>query len=393
MRAPLLMATMTLVACTSNSTTPPPAATYDRLALLSGVAKTVVSELEGFVTKTETLAQATAALSAVREAVGTDAEALAAAQEAWREAMGAWQRLEVVALGPAGLATDFTAGEGLRDEIYSWPVVSPCRVDQETAERAYEAEGYPAHELVNVYGLDALEYLLFRADPGHGCPPQSTATQGWTALGEAEVLRRRAAYAAKIANALSVTAVKLRDAWTAPNGGFASKLSQAGSAGSGFASSQEAMNQLYAAMFYADQAIKDAKLGDPAGITPRCAKEVCPEFLESPWAGVAKENLVANLQMLRRVLMGADDGTAPGFDDALVSAGAPALAAEIDAASRDAVAAVEAIPGSMKEALTASPASVVAAHAAVKRLTDLLKSQFVTVLNLQVPQEGAADND
>ena len=382
---------LALVGCTS-AVSAPPAATYDRLALLSGVASTVVGELDGFVLKAQALEQAATALAAVRAAATPDADATALAQGAWRDAMASWQRLEVLQLGPAGLATDFTGGEGLRDELYSWPVVSPCRIDQETADKSYEAAGYPAHELVNVYGLDALEYLLFRADPGHDCPPQSTATQSWSTLGEAEVFRRRAAYASKISNALSITAVKLRDAWTA-EGGFASKLSNAGAAGSGFASSQEAVNQLYAAMFYADGQIKDAKLGDPAGITPRCTKELCPEYLESPWAGVAKENLVANLQMLRRVLMGADDGSTPGFDDALTAAGAASLAAEIDAASRDAIAAVEAIPGSLKDALTASPASVAAAHAAVKKLTDLLKSQFVTVLNLQVPQEGAADND
>ena len=42
---------------------------------------------------------------------------------------------------------------------------------------------------------------------------------------------------------------------------------------------------------------------------------------------------------------------------------------------------------------TGAPDAVKAAHASVKRLTDLLKSQFVTTLNLSVPQEGAADND
>ena len=34
-------------------------------------------------------------------------------------------------LGPAASALT-TGGEGLRDEVYSWPTVNPCRVDQET---------------------------------------------------------------------------------------------------------------------------------------------------------------------------------------------------------------------------------------------------------------------
>jgi hypothetical protein len=38
-------------------------------------------------------------------------------------------------------------------------------------------------------------------------------------------------------------------------------------------------------------------------------------------------------------------------------------------------------------------AAVQAAHAAIKAITDNMKSQFVTVLNLSVPQTGAGDND
>ncbi|MGK0358467.1 MAG: hypothetical protein ACI9U2_000756, partial [Bradymonadia bacterium] len=32
-------------------------------------------------------------------------------------------------------------------------------------------------------------------------------------------------------------------------------------------------------------------------------------------------------------------------------------------------------------------------YAAIKEVTNLLKTQFVTTLNLSVPQEGASDND
>ena len=53
----------------------------------------------------------------------------------------------------------------------------------------------------------------------------------------------------------------------------------------------------------------------------------------------------------------------------------------------------EAIPGTMEEALANNPAAVVAAHTAVKAMTDDLKSRFVNVLNLRVPDEGAGDND
>jgi len=54
---------------------------------------------------------------------------------------------------------------------------------------------------------------------------------------------------------------------------------------------------------------------------------------------------------------------------------------------------VEATPGTLEAAVEANPEQVMAAHAAVKGVTDLIKTQLVTVLNLRVPQEGASDND
>jgi hypothetical protein len=47
----------------------------------------------------------------------------------------------------------------------------------------------------------------------------------------------------------------------------------------------------------------------------------------------------------------------------------------------------------MLEALANDYADVVAAHAAVKLFTDDLKSQFLTVLGLDIPDDVAADND
>ena len=51
------------------------------------------------------------------------------------------------------------------------------------------------------------------------------------------------------------------------------------------------------------------------------------------------------------------------------------------------------VEGTLQEALVSDPGSVRDGHAAVKVLTDLLKTEVVTVLSLSVPQEGAGDND
>ena len=76
-----------------------------------------------------------------------------AVQNAWQDAMNLWQELEVMQVGPAGAMDTTIGGEDLRDEIYSWPLVNRCRVDQELVEAAYRDVDAFAAENVNCAGL------------------------------------------------------------------------------------------------------------------------------------------------------------------------------------------------------------------------------------------------
>ena len=59
-----------------------------------------------------------------------------------------------------------------------------------------------------------------------------------------------------------------------------------------------------------------------------------------------------------------------------------------------ALAAVDAIPqGDLGAALRDDPARVRALYDAVKKLSDDLKSEFVTVLDLELPRKVEGDND
>ena len=82
-----------------------------------------------------------------------------------------------------------------------------------------------------------------------------------------------------------------------------------------------------------------------------------------------------------------------GFDELLAEEGAGDLADAMTSKTEAAIAAIEAIDGSLYDAVTAGSPTVQAAYDAVKSLTDDLKGHFVTVLSLTVPQEGAGDND
>ena len=75
-------------------------------------------------------------------------------------------------LGPAAPTGSGVGGAGKRDEIYSWPTVNPCRIDQELVEQGYLQGDFFTANLVNTYGLDALEYLLFYGGDANACAPQ-----------------------------------------------------------------------------------------------------------------------------------------------------------------------------------------------------------------------------
>jgi len=389
MRTAFLLLTATcLCACTRK---PDPDDGFRRELLASLAQNAVLPTYTTFASQAAGLKSATAALAAAAATADAPAE-LAEAQAAWSAAMATWQQAEVMQLGPAGVPAVMTGGASLRDELYSWRTVNPCRVDQELVEQGYLASDFFQVELVNVYGLDALEYLLFHTGPDNQCAPQATlnASGEWAALTAADLRARRAAYADAVAGQLQRDADALLAAWSPGGGDFASVLAAAGTEGSVFGTAQEALDQVFAAMFYVDLVVKDVKLAVPAGLSVDCAATTCPEAVESRWAHRSKEHLADNLRGFRLLFSGAAQ---TGFDDFLTRRNAPELAEQILQSTEAAITAVEAIPGTLEAAVEANPEQVMAAHAAVKGVTDLIKTQLVTVLNLRVPQEGASDND
>ncbi len=363
-----ILALALLVAC-ERKTTPPPSDGFDRNALTVSITDRVVMPLlDRFVMESSALDAATER---------------AAMQSAWRKTTDAWQQLEMLQLGPT---------DERRDRIHPWPTVNACVVDQETLKRGYEEEGFFTTRLVTAYGLTALEYLLFRPDGSHACTPVTGIDGAWSALGEVEVAARRLAYADRLSSDIAAQAVALREAWSSA---FADELRHAGQSGSRYNPAQEAIDAIFAALYYLELVTKDQKLAVPAGLSMRCVNPTCPELLEAPWARYSKENVRANLLGFSSAFFGGErnDADAVGFDEFLRHRGAADLADRMAAALDAALASVDAVSASFEEALVTDPESVRAVYEATKGLTDLLKTELVTTLNLRVPQEGAGDND
>ena len=381
----------------NNNNEPHPTEKVDLEAILTSLGENVILPVyQDF--QAASVALQTAAddyASAVANDSADDAEKRTILQNAWKTAMGAWQHAEMLQIGPAGSSSKIIAGDNIRDEIYSWPTVNSCRVDQEMVEEVYNASSFFSDELVNVYGLDAIEYLVFEQSEENTCPSvvHLNTSGAWSALSDGELKEGRANYSKALAANLVTRANELVNYWSAEDGNFIEDLAKAGQSGSVYETQLDALNDIFAAMFFLDTTIKDKKLAIPAGLDTTC-EGACPEKAESQWAHVSKENIVANLKAFQRTFHGGlNAADSIGFDDFLVELEYDELAQTMTNDIAAAITAVEAIDGTLKDALSSDSDGVQAAYDAVKAVTDSLKGDFVTILGLTIPAEGAGDSD
>lgn len=361
--------------------------TFDKSALLESFAACTLGVVQTFAADADALAAAT-------ERAAHDATGLDAARAAFLKAFASWQVVEAFQFGPAATLGTTPGAKDVRDNVYAWPLFDRCLVDQQLVSQSYATPELP-RALASTRGLVALEYLLFYGGADNGCAAtaQINAQGTWAALGTPELAARKARYAAAAAALVRDKAHELRAAWDPAGANFHGELAQAGKGSAAYASAQVAFNAVSDAIFYVEDEVKDVKLGRPLGVSD-CAAASCPEAVESPYALASKTAVRQNLVGFQKLLVGCGGEAELGFDDLLVAAGATALAADMRADMAAALAAVDAIPqADLGAALREDPARVRALYDAVKKLSDDLKSEFVTVLDLELPRKVEGDND
>lgn len=380
-----------LVGCGGESKRSPDATAdnFDRSAMLDHLAHKVLLPMQ------TTFAAKAAALPAAIDAycdaldAGSPGTTLDAARAAWAEAIDAWQRAEAVLVGPARMNN-----RTLRQNIYAWPQVATCSIDFNTASRWADPASFDiTTTLVNVRSLAAVEYLLHPPSDSHTC---QTTPQGWDALG-ADVPRARCRMAEVIATDVATHAASLASQWQPGGGDYANVLATAGASGSSFGSAHEGVNVVSDALFYVDRDLKDMKIGEPAGISDNTCGTMgspCLLELELPYSDRATIAIRANLVAIREVFTGtAPAGDGPGFDDFLHAVGHADVADRMTMTLDSAIAAAAALPDSFKTALASDYQKVVAAHEALRPFVTDLKTQFLTLLALELPEDVPTDND
>jgi predicted lipoprotein len=382
---------LALAACGDDSPIKPDGAAdgFDRNALLAHLATDVLLPIQA------NAATAAAALPSALNAyctaldTGSVGTTLDSARAAFTSAIDAWESAEAVLVGPAAMDN-----KALRGLIYSWPLISPCELDRDTASRWADPNSYDlATELVNSRSLSAIEFLLYPPNDNHNC---TTTPPGWTALG-ADLPRARCRLALVLATDVAAQAQTLSTAWKPDGGNYAGELAKAGTGDSSIATAQAAVNLVSDGLFYLDSMTKGMKLGESSGILVNACQTVqepCVREVELRYADRSTISIRRNLAAFRQVFTGttpAGDGV--GFDDYLAFAGHKDLADRMVANLDAAIAKATALPDSFLGALTTDYASVTAAYHAVDAVTDDLKSQFLTVLALDIPDDVATDND
>ncbi len=360
---------------------PPP---FTRAELLGAFGACSASAVHDFHGKMTALATAVSAWAASPSDATRDA-----ARSAYQTAMDAWQLVDTMQFGPTGRKST-PGGQDFRDQIYCWPLTSRCAVEQTIISGKY-ADATFANELINKRGLGALEYLLFFEGTDTACTG-ATDISAWGALADRDARKR--AYAVAAAAETATRAAALDTAWDSGSVRFADTMRTAGPGNATFPTTQDAFNAVSNAAFYVETDVKDIKLARPLGLRG-CTTASCPELFEAQYAGRAKADLRVNLDGARRLLEGCGpDYTGFGFDDLLVDVGAPDAAAALrdnGVAMQAALAAIE--ETDMKAALAADKPSVMAVYDAIKGLTDLMKTDFLTLLDLDLPGAIVGDND
>ena len=248
-----------------------------------------------------------------------------------------------------------------------------------------------------------LEYLLFNDDLTHTCAPQVPATADWNELDETERRMARCDLARVIATDAADAAATVADRWDPDGGDYRATFLDPETTG-------EALQHLTDGVFAMDLLVKDRKLGIPTGIHDDCSSTACPELVESPYARNSLANVSANTASFKTLFEG---GEGLGFDDFIVNEEFAEVADRFVANTQDILDYLEYIDEALYDQVIAieegergteclnafagpdlrAELSACTLVGLVKRVTDDLKIDFVTIVGVALPGGAQTDND
>ena len=386
----------------SSSEEPPPAdepSEFTQTSMINNIGENVIgSNYVALAEAATNFASASGALAAYCDAIGGGGEAVALseAKSGWQDLMSKVQAAEMHPIGPAAENEGF-----LRHRINSYASgpLSPCGIDQSAASVDDPNFDITSRSL-NQRGVGAIEYLLYEETLLHRCSAGNPIVEGWNDLGETDRKRDRCLAAQLIAEDVAGAATLTRDRWSEYLSEFSSE--------SNVGASTQLMTD---AFFVLDKLVKDQKLGLPLGINPTCRLTTCPDSIESEYSLNSLVNVRDNLVSFRNLFSGA---AGQGFDDFIRAEGFPEVSERMLRNADNAISIANSLTGSLAEEssrITSSAEETACSNAfaspdsassdygacrlagAVKRVTDDLKIDFVTITGTNIPEGAQSDND
>jgi predicted lipoprotein len=409
-----MAAVLSIVACSESTsskagddfgdqtpvTPTPPTTTFDQTALLTNIVDNIITPTyQNFLVEAKTQQQSINSYCSLEKSynVGDDRQPIDAAltnsQSQWLTTMNQWQLAEVMQIGPLTVNSST-----LRNNIYSWPIVSSCGVDQDVMFYKSGSINTTPYDITQRTatrrGLDAVQYLIYNPSLEHSCTSEKTILATWPTLSDEEKRVVRCEFATAVAVDIQNSAQTLNEQWAT----YATTLKNAGQSGNEFANVHDGVNAVSDALFYLDKMVKDTKIGTPLGLFSNdCGGvgSVCVVNVESPLSQQSISHLISNLTAFKQLFtgQGTDTSNTIGFDDYLTDVDDKATSDSIIANTQKVIDDLTAYQVTLSTRLTNDSDAVEATHIKVKAVSDQLKVDFINSLALKLPTTSAGDND
>jgi predicted lipoprotein len=326
----------------SPASVAPPATTEALLASLAG--EVILPTYRTLDDQATALDQAAKALAAA-----PTAEHLAAARAAWQAARAPWELSESHLIGPV-------KDQELDPALDSWPV-ERNDLEKVLASDVKLDQAFIASQQPTMKGFHVIEYVLY--------------------ANEAEALTpRKLEYLTALTGEFKANTVKLREAWEPASGNFLVQYT-APAPGGTFGTSEVALAETLHAMAEICEEVANGKIE-----TPLAANDPTQE--ESHFSGNSLADFRHNLQGVQAMYLGAK-GLGVGH---LVAAKDPAVDARARAAIAQALADLDAVPGTFEEAITKHPEALRKAQGSITAVRDLLQQDVSKALTGRVSADA-----
>lgn len=283
-----------------------------------------------------------------------DETALQAVKDAWQNTRAPWEKSEGFLYGPVDT-------EGIDPAVDSWPV------DVNAINNILNSESAITSSLLDTNnearGFHTIEYFLWGLD---GDKAASDLTD------------RELEYLTATATNLQSKTLDLYNGWLASEDNFAANFINAGESGSIYTSQKDALKEIVEGLAIIADEVANGKIEEPLNGNAGSAK---PEAEESRFSNNSKLDFANNIRSIQNIYLGDYNGLdGKGITD-IVASSNTTLDAEIKTSISDAIAAIEAIPGTFTDAIENNRTAVENAQTKVADLLTILESDLTPFIS------------